>query len=467
MTQFIMRSLILAFLTLAVSISKADIVTLKDGTVIEGIVVKETGAEVVIEVTISNIKTTKTFPRYKVRSIERKPIETESSDDEADTEKVRDSSPKSTTKPTPRSTPRSREPRTPKTKRTLYMVIPVTGMIGMETNADGLRKALLQASRRKIKHVVFTIDSGGGYVYDAVETLKVLKEFDDDLIYHALVEEGAISAASVYVAGADNIFVRPDARVGGAVAYSEDNTSGAAEVDAKFNSIWAAEIAARAESKGFPPEIFNAMVVLEAEVWVDSEHKVFASRPGTAAQQIDSKGTILTIRAGQMVQIGMAKAFDGELSELGELIGVEHWTQAKNMGQRIMETSGKERVKIADKFENAISIFADAAEDLEQNNPRNFNDYRYYQLSNGSRQPDGISVQNWRKRCATSIAACDVMLEALEHIADVNKRARKLGALHLDVVPTDIGHDAYTTISEARDWLYANRNMIPLSMYGG
>ncbi len=465
MTQFIMRSLILAFLALAVSLGQADIVTLKDGTVIEGIVVKETGAEVVIEVTISNIKTTKTFPRYKVKSIERKPIETESADEQADAEKK--TSPKSTTDRPKRSAPRSREPRPSKANRTLYMVVPVTGMIGMETNADGLRKALSQASRRKIKHVVFTIDSGGGYVYDAVETLKVLKEFDDDLIYHALVEEGAISAASVYVAAADDIFVRPDARVGGAVAYSEDNTSGAAQVDAKFNSIWAAEIAARAESKGFPPEIFNAMVVLEAEVWVDDEHKVFASRPGGGAQQIDSKGTILTIRAGQMVQIGMAKEFDGELSELGELIGVEHWTEAKNMGQRIMETSGKDRLKLSAKFTNAINIFSDAAKDLEQNSPRSFNDYRYYQLPNGSRQPDGVSVQNWRKRCAASIAACDIMLEALAHIADVNKRAKKLGALHLDVVPTDIGHDAYTTISEARDWLAANRNMIPLSMYGG
>jgi ATP-dependent protease ClpP protease subunit len=461
------RFLILVIIAIFAPFSNADIVTLKDGTVIEGVVIKESRAEVVIEITVSNIKTTKTFPRYKVKSIEHKPVEEEGSKEDIDTKDTEISTPSTSNNLPDSKTNRTRQRRATQAPRTLYMVVPVEGLIGEETNADGLRKALTQASRRKIEHVVFTIDSGGGYVYDAVETLKVLKEFDDQLNYHALVEEGAISAASVYVAGADNIFVRPDARVGGAVAYSSDNTSGAAEVDAKFNSIWAAGIAARAQSKGFPPEVFRAMVVLEAELWLDDENTVFASRPSGSAQQIDSKGTILTILAGQMIQIGMAAKFEGELSELGEELGLENWSEAKDMGQRIMETSAKERVKLSAKFTNAIEAFGDAFEDFENNNPSDFSDYRFLRGMDNRRAPDGNSVQLWRERCSTSIRACDIMLEALGHIADVNKRAAKIGALHLDIIPSNIGHDAYTDISEARSWLHANRNMIPLSMYDG
>lgn len=467
MITILRSSLFLFVFACLTSLANADIVTLKDGTIIEGVVTKETRAEVVIEITISNIKTTKTFPRYKVKSIEHKPVEADSLDKDADSNETETSTPSTTTNRPGSKATKAREPRASQTPRTLYMVVPVNGMIGEETNADGLRKALTQASRRKIEHVVFTINSGGGYVYDAVETLKVLKEFDDQLNYHALVEEGAISAASVYVAAADDIFVRPDARVGGAVAYSADNTSGAAEVDAKFNSIWAADIAARAQSKGFPPEVFRAMVVLEAEVWLDGENKVFASRPSGSAQQIDSKGTILTILAGQMIQIGMATVFEGELSELGEELGFDNWIEAKNMGQRIMEASAKERIKLSAKFTTAINAFGDALEDLENNDPSQFSDYRFFRGIDNQRAPDGYSLQLWRDRCKTSIQACDIMLEALAHIADVNKRAGKIGALHLDIIPGDIGHDAYTNISEARSWLHANRNMIPLSMYDG
>tara|TARA_R110002111_G_C5964478_1_gene369768 strand:+ start:107 stop:1504 length:1398 start_codon:yes stop_codon:yes gene_type:complete len=462
--------LFIAFLAFTASLCSADILTLKDGTVYEGVITKENRAEVVIEITIANIKTTKTFPRYKVKSIEHKAVETPAEEKPSESKKDLDTDSENDSNKTSRESIReqSTKMRVSAADRTPFMVIPVIGMIGVETNANGLRKALHQAKRRKINHIVFTIDSGGGFVYDAVETLKVLKEFDEELTYHALVEEGAISAASVYVAAADDIFVRPDARVGGAVAYSEDNTSGATEVDAKFNSIWAAEIAARAESKGFPPEIFRAMVVLDAEVWFDDENKVFASRPsGANAQQIDSKGTILTIRAGQMVQIGMATEFTGEPNELGELLGLQNWSEVPGMGKRIMDASSKERIKLTEKFKFAIDTFADAREDFELNAPQSFSDYRYHIERNGLRVPEGTSVQLWRKRSSASIIACDIMLQALTQIADVNRRAKKAGALHLDIVPDSIGDDAYTTIQDARNWLQSNKNSIPQSALGG
>ncbi len=459
---------------LLASVCWGDVVTLKDGTVYEGVIIKETGAQVTMEVTIANIKTTKTFPRYKVKSIERKPMEVESEkDDDQDgvqedaqnTARDEDADTARKDNSDARRTPRSRRGRAEPGQKTSYMVIPVEGMIGMNTNATGLEKALKQAKSRRIEHIVFMIDSGGGYVYDAVATLKVLKEYDDDLIYHALVEEGAISAASVYVAAADDIFVRPDARVGGAVAYSKDNSSGATEVDAKMNSIWAAEIAARAESKGFPAEVFHAMVVLEAEVWIDDENKVFSSRPRSGGQQIDSSGTILTIRASQMVQIGMATEFKGELSELGELLGLENWSEARGMGQRIMTASAKERVKLQERFDFAIEAFADAMETFEASNPQSFSDYMFYRQGDGSLFPDGDSVQLWRRRSQESLQACNIMLEALGHLASVNKKARKIEALHLDRIPDSIGHDAFTTIREARDYLQANQNMIPRGLF--
>ncbi len=461
--------LLILMITLSSGLARADIVTLKDGTTHEGTVVKENRAEVVIEILIANIKTTKTFPRYKVRSIEYKPVEQEAAEDDEDAPSIStttnedDAAPEDDAIADDDDRTSVEDRLAARRNRVLYMVIPVEGTIGEDTNSTGLRNALLQARRRKVEHVVFTINSGGGYVYDAVETLKVLKEFDDEIEYHALIEEGAISAASVYVAAADKIWVRPGSRVGGAVAYSEDNSSGAAEVDAKFNSIWAAEIAARAQTKGHPPEVFRAMVEPGAEVWIDEEGKIFASRPSSrGAQQLDNSTTIFTMRADQLIAANMGKEFIGDLDGMGEVLDIAGWAEMRGVGQRAMESAGKERRELAERLEEAGKVFVAALEDYQRDDPRSFDDYRFYrQPSNRMYVADGPSIQRWRQRCDATVRHCDIMLQALARVAEVNKRADKIGALHLNVLPNDIGHDTYTVISDDRRWLIDNRSRVP------
>jgi len=480
MNHIAYKVLLVVLLSMLCSIAHADIVTLRDGTVIEGVVVKDTGAQVVIEITIANIKTTKTYPRYKVKSIEHKAIETGSDQDDWAPAESTDTKPENTLdspKPTPSRATRSRAKRTNSSVKTRFIVIPVHGVIGEETNADGLEKALLLASRKKIEHIVFEIDSPGGYVYDAVETLKVLKKYDVAFVYHAFVEGGAISASSVYVASADDIWVRPDARVGGAVAYSEDNSSGAAEVDAKFNSIWAAEIAARAESKGYPGAIFRAMAVLEAEVWMDSDGKITSSKTVGSAQQIDSSSTILTIRAAQMVKAGMAKEFTGEIKDLGGVLDLNGWFEIKGIGTSTMQKSAKERESLAKRMKFAIDVFEDAKVDYGRDHPKKFNDYKVYVLINQNMQnrnfnnrktadtQDAESLNNWRDRSRNSIADIDRMGQALKELADIYTRAEQIGALHL-TLSKGYDDDTYKEIIRERSWLTKNMNKIPFNNDG-
>lgn len=479
-----MLAFVIALLSITACLSNADILTLKDGTVYEGVITKETRAQVVIEITIANIKTTKTFARYKVKSIEHKPVETaQDATDQVDTDDKVDSddttnTPRTTDRPR-RNTARKRTPRPSADSLNNYIIVPIKGTIGEETNSNGLKKTLQLASRKRIKHIVFVIDSPGGYVYDAVETLKVLKEYDDALVYHALVEEGAISAASVYVAAADDIFVRPGARVGGAVAYTNDKTNNAKEVDAKFNSIWAAEIAARAESKGYPAEIFRAMVVLDAEVWMNKEGEITSTRPTgrTGAQQIDSRRTILTIRAAQMVQAGMAKEFTGNIKELGEALDLTDWVEVSGIGSRSMIQSAKERTSLREKMVFAQDVFTTSLEDYKAHHPSTYTDYlryiirndpydRYgYNDRNNNRNNDTVaqdaeSVRKWKERSREALNDVDIMLDALKEMAKINKKAERAGALHL-VMSEKLGDDRYRSTSRYREWLVANLNLIP------
>lgn len=476
MSKYSCRIVCICFILLMAASARADTLTLKDGSVFEGKILEENGAEVVMEVVISNIKTTRTFPRYKVQSIEYAEVEdagqeqeeTKPSPKPAGRESLQDKDRKpelddenEASDSSARATARERA--AARANRTYFMRIPIEGTIGEQTNATGLKNALLQARRRGVSHIVFTIDSPGGFLYDAIQSLEILKEFDDEFEYHAMVEEGAISAASIYVAASDYIWVRPGARVGGAVAYSNDTTTGAAEVDAKLNSIWAADISARAQTKGHPPEVFRAMVEPAAELWVDAEGNTFTSRPSTGgAQQLDNASSILTIRADQMIAIGMAKEFESDLDTLGEALDLETWVEVKTLGIRAMKKAGDEREELSERYAEAMKVYIDTLEDYEKDHPANFDDYRYYTDLRGGEYADGPSFQKWRERTDRTIRHCDVLLEALARMASVNKRAEKIGADHLQYVSEDIGTDAYQEIQDARAELVRNRNKPPM-----
>jgi hypothetical protein len=463
---------VLVILCLFVPLTNADIVTLKDGTVYEGTVTEENSAQVVIEIVISNIKTSKTFPKYKVRSVEYKPLPEQETKEEEQVETSREipvdlpaevDSDEEEIEEEDDDRSSARDRLEARRNRVLFVEIPIRGLIGMETNARGLKNALSQASKRGVQHVVFTIDSPGGYLYDAIAALEVLKDYDDTFEYHAMVDEGAISAASIYVAAADHIWVRPGARVGGAVAYSENTSSGAAEVDAKLNSIWAADIAARAQTKGHPPEVFRAMVEPAAELWIDAEGKAYPSRPGTpGASQLDNTTTVLTIRADQMVQIGMAKEFAGDIEDLGEVLEIENgWFEVRTIGIRAMERAHEERQKLHDRYEEAVKVFLDAAEDFKQDHPENHNDYNYYIDRYGRSAIEGFSFQRWRERANKTIGHCDIMLQALGRMASVNKSASSIGAVHLEYLPNEYGDEAYKEIQEARARLVSIKDKPP------
>lgn len=462
---FVVAALLL--LSLLVSIARADVVTLKDGTVYEGTVTEENGARVVIEIKISNIKTTKTFPRYKVRSVEYKPLDGQEKEDASETDESEDAA--SSSDQTDDDTIERDEPRqsardrlAARKNRVIFVEIPVQGTIGVATNATGLANALRQAKLKGVKHVLFTIDSGGGYLYDAIASLEILEEYDDFFEYHAVVDEGAISAASIYVAAADQIWVRSGSRVGGAVAYATNTSSGAAEVDAKLNSIWAAEVASRAVAKGHPPEVFRAMVEPGAELWVDADGKAYPSRPSTpGAQQLDNASTVLTIRADQMVEIGMAKLFDGELMELGEELDIQSWSEAKRVGTRAMELAGKERISLEEKYQEALKVFRQAYEEYEIDHPTQYSDYYFYRTDRGEFVPDGPTMIRWRERVDKTLRHIDIIIEALTRMADVNKRAAKIGAVHLEYVDDEFGDEVYRSYVRDRDSLKANRNRGP------
>ncbi|MFK7884468.1 MAG: ATP-dependent Clp protease proteolytic subunit [Phycisphaerales bacterium] len=457
------RFVIFMLLLLPVSAATADVVTLKTGETIEGEVLDVTRSEVTIKTKVHNITTTQTIRRSKIADIEYKPLPDDfwgsgKKTKEPDTKTNDAESEDADSDRSARTT--NRVGRNPESQ---YVVIPIKGGIGSEVTEYGVRRALTQ-SRGRAQHIVFVVDSPGGYVYSAVAILDLLKEFDDEFEYHCVIEEGAISAASVFAAASDHIYVHPDARLGGAVAYSSENSTGATEVDAKFNSIWSANIASRADAKGHSGDAFRAMVVLEAELWQGEDGTLTAARTA-GSTQIDSASTILTIRASQMIESGMAKAIGGEPSEIGTIIGDDNWTEYPKIGERAMAQTGRERTLMESKHNEAIAEYREALAEYETENPLQFT-YTVIRAGNNVYRLDPSSMRVWLRRCDRSISACKTMLRSLKELASINAKAQRTKALHL-VTPDDLGHDAYVELEHNLDWLRNHRNNPPARNLGG
>ncbi len=476
-TKLSLRTIILLLLLpLLCPLAAADIITLRSGEKIEGKVLEVTRNDVKFETKVHNIRTTVTYRRAQVADIEYKelPADFWGPDREAPPQTTQPQTKQpETAKPGAAETPADAEPDdepieepTRRGRRvepaSQYVVVPVKGTIGVEVTAHGLRAALLQTKGRGVKHVVFTVDSPGGYVFEAVQILETLKEFDADLTYHCLIESGAISAASVFAAGADRIYVRPGARLGGAVAYTSDNSTGATEVDAKFNSIWSAEVASRAESKGHNGDAFRAMIVMANQLWQsDGDGSLSPRSRGPQDTQIDGPNTVLTISATQMVRGGMATLVETPIDGMGVLTGVEDWTELKTIGQRAMLTAARERADLRRRFDTALEGYKKASGELEQNHPSK-GLYTIERSATGTLSMQSSSMREWQSRTDAAVRACNTMLACLKELASINSRAEKSGAQHL-LIPAKLGHERYVEIDNERAKLLNQRSRPPIA----
>jgi hypothetical protein len=466
-----LQTLVLALALLGPRV-EADIITLRSGEQIEGKVLEVTRNEVKFETKVHNIRTTVSYRRAQVANIEYRELPADFWDSgrvetpaaapsaPAETDPPADTDPDAAPDDEAVEEPTRRGRRIPPESQ--YVVVPVKGTIGEEVTAHGLRTALLQTRGRGIKHVVFTVDSPGGYVFEAVQILEALKEFDADLTYHCVIENGAISAASVFAAGADSIYVRPGARLGGAVAYTSDNSTGATEVDAKFNSIWSAEVASRAESKGHNGDAFRAMIVVASELWQSDADGSFSARSrGGQDTQIDGPSTVLTISAAQMVKGGMARMVETPIEDMGSLTGVEDWTELKSIGHRAMMTAARERAELKRRFDAALEDFQRAGEQYDLNHPSKVQ-YTIERSATGLLTMESRSLREWQARTDATVRACNTMLASLKELATINTRAEKTGAQHL-LIPAKLGHDRYVEIDTERNKLLTQRNRPPVA----
>jgi len=460
-----MACVAVAALVLSGSAASGAAVRMKDGRVFYGEILKQTRTTLVIRTMVSNIPTELTL---RMREVERIEEDAEApappSRPEPSREPERD--------PTPadrRAAPEEDASEAPDgaeaapAGETLYLEIPIEGVFGEDVHAEGVSQALRFAERRGIEHVVFRLNSPGGYLFAADQIVDAMQEYDDALTYHAVVRS-AISASIFVTTACDTIHLLPGASIGGAVAYTKDNSTGAVEVDAKMNSIIAGTLASWAEARGHPAPLVKAMVVMEAEAfaWTDEEGRLrvsetWPSEAGGEVTRIDRDDTVLTLTAEESVKYGLAGMLEGDVVALGAALDLPGWRKFNDYGAAAMRRAQRDaerRPSPVDlvKRQNAVVAYIETASlAAEAKDPRNQTLFHY---NDGMLTPE--SKRAWVKQTDEALAEWEKVEAGLKEYVSIK---RQLEALEIES-GTDMLNlrDYAERVAEAKKRLREERN---------
>ena len=285
--------------------------TLTDGRQFWGKVLKETPEEITIEFRQGDIAVPMTFKAMQVATIERRDIVEPDPHEGGDAlEDVDDL-----------FTDDDDEPMDGDRRPGGYAVFPADGAFGAELTRGYFTYALREAKKSRAALVVFHMDSGGG----AVRELELIQDLLED---HAdadgvpvafFVDREAFSAAALLCLAQEHFFVGPGARLGAAVAFSQNRT-GAVQVDEKFNAAFAATWRALAERSGRDPRIIDAMIQQKKQLWANTDTEpwtLYSERPDALIRSgelnsesvvsLDDMRTVLALTEQSAVAIGAAR----------------------------------------------------------------------------------------------------------------------------------------------------------------
>lgn len=349
----------LALAALAGAPAWADTVVLKNGQIHYGTILENTPRKIKIRTIISNIVTEVEIPRYQVREFS---IEEDTRIDQKQPAKPEASPAAAEAAEEEAPPPVLKRPGVP-----LVLEVPLKGTFGQDIYPKSVAAALGWAVQNEVSDVVFRIDSPGGEVWAADQIIEIMRRHDDKLTYHALVERG-ISASIWPTFACKTIAMPPGATLGGAVVFSM-GASGNAEVDAKMNSIIAADLSAMAESNGHNPDVVKAMILANAELyaWRDKRNpgpwKITADRSAAyenardrEIQDLDSKTSVLTLTADKAIWLGVARPLDSKsLDALARAAGMDEFDNAGNYGTLATDEWAPHCAKLRKEIDLSIS----------------------------------------------------------------------------------------------------------------
>ncbi len=307
----------------------ADVVELNDGRTFDGKILLNNEQTVRIDTMVIGIRTKISFPKRDVTKVVTSPLPANYFN------AVPDQAPAQAAVP----------------GQTLYLDIPINGVIGKDIFADGLLRALNYAKARGCKAIVLEINSTGGSLEETNKILGVMKSFAADLHYYCIVQN-AVGEALPIALTCERLFVYPDAKLGGT---SEEYKTFASDSSAQVQAILRTHLATQAgEAAGENyryPRLVKAMIdPAEAQAaWIDDQGaiEVGLTLPSGIAQDrivFQSSGKddkrVLTLSHAQLNELGV-ETYNGTADQIGAKLAAKGWKLESDYGATAMASTAK------------------------------------------------------------------------------------------------------------------------------
>lgn len=294
-----------AALLLSLTAARAqDKVTLKDGRVIEGVVVREEQGFVWIRVKYGSMEQEQMFAPDQIEKVER------------------DAAAAPDPKSAPRGRPDAASPRHPGAPRAAVISVgePDRHMVGVYVVAQVLHEAIPLLEEENIDVVALRIASGGGYTFEVQRLSDVIHNEYKQKFRTVGWIESAISAAAMTAHCLPELYFMPQGHYG---ACTEFSGALVATKDRPLEErlFQMEKISARG---GYDPLIMRSMQIMEPlSCTIDASGDVHWY-PNLSGQYIvNPEGRILTFNSEQALKYKFAKGIAQTCEELGKLLGYQ------------------------------------------------------------------------------------------------------------------------------------------------
>lgn len=195
-------------------------------------------------------------------------------------------------------------------------IIPVRGMIqsGMLFAID---RQLERARKAGADVIVLHMDTPGGVLVTAERMMRMLMELPDDIKTYTFVDKDALSAGALIAMATDAIYMAPQSRIGASALVTLFGDLDEGDTKEKSYSASMALVKSIASSKGYDPDMVEAMMRKEFEYKIGDE---ILCPEGRLLTLTETEAARIVERDGQSVPLlssGTAKDLDAFLELIG------------------------------------------------------------------------------------------------------------------------------------------------------
>ncbi len=352
--QKLIRRTLIAFTAVLLTVvmaapSSAATVYLKDGSVLEGEIVREGEGFIYLRITIGSIEHDRLVDLATIQRIERDdedPVDVHAMDDEDDAE-VKPANLPADSDGKMRSSPAISG------SATRVAFISLEEMVGPFMNADALEHSVELLEGYEVDIVVLRVNSGGGALFEVGKLSDVIqKEIKPNYRVVAWIES-AISAAAMTSWVCEEIYMMTEGNIGAATAFTQDGSGRTKAADGenleRILRLAEDNLSARGKRNPLVMRAMQVFMTLSCDIdpdtgeitWYDNDQGQYIVSP---------EGSILTFNSRDAKKFGVSLGTADSKDELAKHLGLTEWVEvapeADAYQQEFRENVGRAQVQI-------------------------------------------------------------------------------------------------------------------------